>query len=266
MSETTGTEAPAVASEAPQTAATPEGQTSTVETPVSDTASETEVKQPVVKTYTQEEYQDGLERATAKAAAKAERRAFREANELLQRTQQPVQRQQEEPVAPRAEGESDAAYVQRLVKAELGKVEQSQRQNVERAQAESLYNKTEKIYAEAEKIPGFDRDDFNALLNERTRGVAEALVDSDMAPKLMAYITSNPEEMTRLQALSPSRQAAEIGKLETKLSSQAVKPPKAPAPISTVGNGTASTVKNLATAGMDDFKKQMKAAGSRWIR
>jgi hypothetical protein len=68
------------------------------------------------------------------------------------------------------------------------------------------------------------------------------LIESDVGPQLGYYLAKNPDEVTRLQKLSPSRCLAELGKLETKLEKPAApakvdagKPKevsKAPAPIS----------------------------------
>ncbi len=122
--------------------------------------------------------------------------------------------------------------------------------------------KTERIYQDAERIPGFDREEFEAL--PPTPAIASAITDSDVAPKLMAYMAANPAEVERISALSPARQAAEIGKLETKVASVA-KAPKAPAPINPIGNGQ-SPMKSLATASMDEYIAMRKKQGARWAR
>jgi len=185
----------------------------------------------VEKTYTKQELQDHLERATAKAAAKAERRAFREATERLSQVQQPVQERRDEPPA-RRDGESDIAYIDRFTDWKLEQREQKTQQSKYQEQGRELASKTERLYAEAEKIAGFDREDFDSL--PLTPAMASALTDSDVAPKLMAYMTSNPDEVARIAKLSPARQAAELGKWEDRLSTKS--PSKAPPPISPIGS------------------------------
>lgn len=258
----TGQDAPAVASTATDPATTTD---QAVVTPPDGTAPPEEGKEPVApKTYSEEEVQERIERATAKAAAKAERRAFREASQIMQRQQQPVQ-QQVDDKPRRDQFASEDEFVDKLTDWKLDQRDRSANQQQRAAQETATNTKTETLYKEAAKLPGFDREAFEDL--PLTATMAHALVESDSSAKLMAYLTSNPEEVDRINALSPVKQAAEMGKLETKVASApAVKAPKAPAPISTIGNGNANTVKNLNTSNMDDFKKQFKAAGSRWIR
>lgn len=216
------------------------------------------------KTFTEEEVQERIERATAKAAAKAERRAFREANDLLQRTQAQVQPQQVTDDKPRRDQFADEeSYLDKLTDWKLDQRDRGTRQQSAQQAQQSLTQKTEKIYAEAEKIPGFDRDDFEAL--PLTPAIASAITDSDVAAKLMAHLASNPDEVERIAKLAPARQAAEIGKLETKLATVA-KPPKAPAPIEPINGGNTVINKSLEKTNMDDFIAQRRKAGSRWIR
>lgn len=49
-----------------------------------------------------------------------------------------------------------------------------------------LADKTEKLYAKAEKIQGFDRESFDDL--PLTSSIAQALIESDIAPQLMAHL------------------------------------------------------------------------------
>lgn len=215
------------------------------------------------KTYSEEEVQERIERATAKAAAKAERKALREAREILMRAQPQAQPQpqQVDERPQRLNGESDEDYLDRLTDWKLDRREKQSRSQTEQVKQQSLIEKTEKLYAEAEKLPGFDRDDFESL--PLTPAIASAITDSDVAAKLMAYFVGNPAEVDRLRALPAARQAAEIGKLETKLS-KPVEKPKAPDPINPIG-GNGAPVKNLTNSSMDDFIAMRRKQGSRWI-
>ena len=262
----TGQAAPAVASETANPAAATDPQGNTAVTPPDGTAPPEESKEPVApKTYSEEEVQERIERATAKAAAKAERRAFREASQIMQRQQQPVQ-QQVDDKPRRDQFATEEAYIDSLTDWKLDQRDKSANQQRQAAQATATNTKTENLYREAEKIPGFDRDVFEEL--PLTPAIAHALIESDAPAKLMAYMTSNPEEVDRISALSPARQAAEIGKLEAKIaSSPSVKPSKTPAPINPVGGGngaTGTTVQNAKS--MDEFMAVLKKNGSRWVR
>jgi hypothetical protein len=262
----TGQDAPAVTSEATPPATAPAAQAGTAETPAEGTAPAAEEQEPVApKTYSEEEVQERIERATAKAAAKAERRAFREASQIMQRQQQPVQ-QPVDDKPRRDQFASEDEFVDKLTDWKLDQRDKSANQQRQQAQATATNAKTENLYKEAEKIPGFDRDAFEEL--PLTPVIAQALIESDAPAKLMAFMASNPEEVDRISTLSPARQAAEIGKLEAKLATAPpVKTTKTPAPINPVGGGTGATgttVHNAKT--MEDFMAIMKKNGSRWVR
>lgn len=194
-------------------------------------AGEVEKETPVERTFTQKE----LEAATAKAAAKAERRATREALDRFERMQQPREQQKQADERPqRRNGEADDVYLDRLTDWKLDQRDQHSRQQQDRAHAETLTKKTNDIYAQAEKEPGFDRDDFDEVARKYFSPVmASAVTESDVAPKVMAYMAQNPQEVERIAKLSPARQAAEIGKLEDKLT--VARTSRAPAPIKPVG-------------------------------
>jgi hypothetical protein len=80
------------------------------------------------------------------------------------------------------------------------------------------------------------------------------LIESEVGPQLGYYLAKNPDEVTRLQKLSPSRCIAELGKLETKFEksaapnkADAIAPKdvsKAPAPIKPLEGKEASVTKD----------------------
>jgi hypothetical protein len=194
------------------------------------------------RTFSQQELDEIVRKRVAKAEAKAERRVLRTLEQVIPR--QPVQTQQASQPAndgkpARAHFASDEAYVDALTDWKLEQREQ--RATAERQQAEhqKLAKKTESIYEEAQKLPGFDRDAFDDL--PLTKPIVEALIDSEAPAKLMHYLAANPEEVDRIAALSPARQAAELGKLEAK--ALAAKPPprsNAPQALSPIKGGSAS--------------------------
>jgi hypothetical protein len=217
------------------------------------------------KTYSEEELAERIERATAKAAAKAERRALREATERLNRAAQ----FQQQPAQPQGDGRpqraqfaDEEAYFDALTDWKLEQRDGRERQAKQQEQVQKVAQKTERLYAEAEKIPGFDRDDFESL--PLTPVIAQAITDSDVAPKLMAHLAQHPEEVSRIGALPPARQAVEIGKLEVKLTTTA-KPPKAPAPIDPVGGG-ASPVKSLQNMSPQEYYEARLKQRPNWAR
>lgn len=261
MSETTGQEAPAVASETP----TPAAATAPADTQVVDTQATTEEESTATpeRTYTKAEMQDRIERETAKAAAKAERRAYREALATLGANAQAQQQPQasDEGRPSRHQGESDDAFTERLVDWKLER-------RTAQSEMQKVSTKVKSIYSETEKLTGMDEADLTQVATEMGATLGTAITESDMAAKLFAHLATNQAEMTRLKALPPYRQAAEIGKLEDKLSSAPAVPKvsKAPAPITPIGsrgNGGPIDAANMSVA---QWAEHMKKNGSKWVR
>lgn len=257
----TGQDTPVVSNEVQ----TPEAEQVKSVTADQDTETpEGEEKQaPAEKTFTQKELDEILQKRLAKSEARAERRAkeaYREALEAVTRTQ-PVQRQtSNEPT--RDQFASDAEWIDAKVEYKLQQREAVSKAEAQRQTQQSLNSKTEDLYAKAEKIAGFDRESFDEL--PLTKPIAAALIDSDVAPQLMAYMASNPEEVERIAKLSEARQAVELGKIEVKLQS-APKTTKAAPPITPVGaRGSASP--NVSEMSMAEYKAYRQKQGARWAR
>lgn len=242
---------------------TPGSAQENAETPTDVTATPEEVKEPVAsKTYSEEEVQERIERATAKAAAKAERRAFREAAEALQR-QPATQQQQVDDKPSRAQFADEEQYIDALTDWKLDQRERASQQSKAVEAQKTTAEKTEAMYKEAAKLPGFDREEFDEL--PITREIAQFLMESDVSPKLMAYMTSNPEEVERIAGLSPVKRYAEMGKLEAKLSNVTVKTTKAPAPINPVGAASTQS-RELSKLSTADYIEQRRKQNPLWAR
>jgi signal recognition particle GTPase len=262
MSETeTGSVAPEVIE-----AATPEvEQVKTTPTEISTETETGEEKQAPVeeKTFTQKELDEILQKRLAKSEARAERRAkeaYREALEAVTRTQPVQAKESNEPT--RDQFASDADWIDAKVEYKLQQREAAAKQETQKQAQQTLTSKTEALYAQAEKIAGFDRESFDEL--PLTRQLAAALIDSDVAPQLMAYMSSNPEEVERISKLSDARQAVELGKLEVKLHASP-KTSKAAPPIEPVGaKGKQSP--NPSEMSMAEYKAYRQKQGARWAR
>lgn len=112
----------------------------------------------------------------------------------------------------------------------------------QRLAVRDFQRKRDKIFAEAEKIGEFDREDFASI--PVTSIMAETIMESDVAAKLVIYLTDNPEEAEKIASMSNARQAAALGKLETRLEGE--EKPKArksaaPEPIKPISASKAST-------------------------
>lgn len=215
------------------------------------------------KTFTQAELDEILQKRIAKAEARAERRVLK----TLEKLQPPQQRQEAAPIddgkpKPR-EGETNDSYIDRLTDWKLEQRERQQTQQRQQQQQAELARKTETFYAEAQKVAGFDREVFDDL--PLTRPIAETLMESSIAPQLMAYMSANPEEVERIAGLSPARQMAELGRLEARLEAnpQPVKRvSSAPAPLNPI-KGKAAAAPTYDTT---DPRAAKELSTAEWIR
>jgi len=253
-----------VALEATPPAATPENVAAQPETTPVQAEEKKEAEE--VKSFTQTELDKIIQAEKAKAEAKAERRAMKAYKETLERLI-PQPQQQAQPQTDARPTQSQYANVDDYVEA-MAEWKLSQRdQAYQRAQAQernqSLTTRTESIYAEAEKTPGFDREAFDEL--PLTRHIAEAILDSDAPAKVMAFMASNPDEVARIASLSPARQAAEIGKLEAKIATTP-KVSNAPAPLKPVGSRGNAANNDPATMTMEEYAAYRQKSGARWAR
>lgn len=228
--------------------------TDTAASPDTATATDQEVVEPVSKTFTQAE----LDVIVQKEKAKAERKAARAYREGVERVTTQPQAYQAADTAPRRDAYAsdedwlDARDAHRDAKRDA---EQATARQWE-SQAE-MVKTTNKIYADAEKIVGFDREAFDDL--PLTPAIVGAIVESDIAPKLMAHMAANPDDVERIAALSPARQAVEIGKLEVKLATAEAKTSKAPAPIAPIGASRGGVSKDPAEMTDKEFAAWRKS-------
>ena len=237
----------------PENVATP---TDVTETPPEETPQAEEKK-----SFSQSELDTLIQKEKAKAEARAERRALKVYADRLEAMQkQPVQQP-----APQHDGKPTMAqfanvedYVEAVADWKLQERDRASQQQQIQQQQQTVLGKTEKIYAEAEKIQGFDREAFDAL--PLTTPIAQAIIESDMSAKLMAHLTENPSEVARISTLSYARQAAEIGKLEVKLAT-APKVSKAPEPITPISGRSGNATKTIFDPDLSqsEFEKLRRA-------
>lgn len=203
------------------------------------------------KTFTQKELDEILEKRLSK-----ERRKREELSRRLQVTEELALRgRQEQPKAqpvaengePKRENfDSYEAFIEaraewradRKVEEKLAK---NREQEAQTRTAEEQ-RKIEQQFRERAKETAKKFEDFDEVMESSdapmTKAMAEAILHSDVGAEVAYHLAKNPGEAERIAALPAARQAAEIGRLEAKLSAPAVptpKPSKAPAPIKPVG-------------------------------
>jgi hypothetical protein len=222
--------------------------------------------QAAPKTFTQSELDEIIKREKSKAEAKAERRVLRTLERVIpQGQQQPREQVRNEQTGPtRAQYASDEDYLDAKLEWKLAQREQASQQERQREQQQKLAKTTDSLYVQAQKLPGFDREAFDEL--PLTKPMVEALVDSDQAAALMAYMAQHPEEVARIADMKPGRHAAELGKLEAKLAATPpVRTSRAPDPITPVGSGK-TPVHNLASAPVDEYVAMRLKQKPAWAR
>ena len=100
--------------------------------------------------------------------------------------------------------------------------------------------------------------------------VAEALLDSDQGPALAYHLAKHPEIVQRLNGLSPTAAAREIGRLEAGLSAQTAAAPapaklsNTPPPAGHLKTVAATTQRDPSKMSMDEYKAMRSKQGARW--
>lgn len=225
------------------------------------------------KTFTQKELDDILEKRLAK-----ERRKREELSRRLQVTEELALRGRPEPAQPaqpadngepkREHFDTYEAFIEARAewRAERKVTETLAKQREQEAQNRTAeeQRKLETQFRERAQAASKEIEDFEDVMSTSdapmTRAMSEAIITSDIGPKIAYHLAKNPDEAERIAALPAARQAAEIGKLEAKLASEppkeVKKPSAAPDPIKPVG--ARSTVKD----DMPDPKKDPQA----WLK
>lgn len=220
---------------APELEATAGSETAEQEAPQGD-----EPREP--KTFTQEEYERGIQ----KERAKAERRIRREMEARQQEAQRPVH----QPTFEEFNGDA-AAFVEALAdwKAEqkLAQREHYQhQQTVESSYEERVEQARDAKYHDYDEVVGKPFEQGGPAISDL---MAEAIKLEANGVDVAYHLGTNVKESIRIAKLPPLQQAIEIGKLAVKLAGQAPPTKKvssAPSPIRPVGaNSTAPALNPL---------------------
>ena len=187
------------------------------------------------------------------------------AEKLEKMTSQPAQAEAVKDTKPRMDQYNSVdEYVESLTDWKLKQKDEAQNAKTHEASRVKLESHTDGLYKEALKNDAdFDRETFDELV---TPAMAQAIIDSDVAAKVMVHLAKNPDELERIAKLSPARQAAEIGKLEDKLSTVKVRVSNAPDPINPIGTRSGGGAVSKEKASYDEYKAIRKLEGARWAR
>lgn len=226
---------------------------------VEDTESKTgEKESQVEKTFTQKELDEIIVQKTAKLARQRDTERSR---------REEVERAIVKASVPSDEGRPNPAnydnvdkYADDVAEWKLGLRDRQEKAAKNHESVSTFESKAADIRANLEEsVEGFDQVKFNKL--PISDAMASAIVDSDMGDKVTQHLYSHPSEAERIFSLPPARQAAEIGKLEEKLST-AAKPSKAPAPINPIGKGQTVTSRRLEDLPMAEYIAERKKMGN----
>lgn len=256
---------------AEEVAAQPDPTQEQVEAPNAETEAAAEEKPAQTeRVFTQAEVEAIAAKERAIAERKADKRYIkmledRKANEAVQPPKQAQEAPSSKPLLAdykTAEEWEDATYQWRKSSEALEHQKQEAAQHYK-----TMHEKVSKIFDDAEKNnPEFDRETFNALPNVPD-AMTYAIVHSDVAEKLVVHLANNPKEADRIASLHPSRQAAEIGKLEVKLSSAPeITASKVPPPPRLPGVRGGSTTKNPADMPQAEYEAHRAKQGASWAR
>jgi hypothetical protein len=131
----------------------------------------------------------------------------------------------------------------RAEKAAERKLSEREKQTKEASSAKEREEQQKQFRSHMAKVEK-DLPDLQEVMENSEAVVTESMVEAiyaegELGIRISYELAKNPAEAERIAALSPARQAAEIGKLAVKLSAAPVvepkKPSKAPEPIKPVG-------------------------------
>jgi hypothetical protein len=109
--------------------------------------------------------------------------------------------------------------------------------------------------------------------------VAEGLLESEEGPRIARHLNDNPDIAEKLNAMTPTQAAREIGRLEVMLKPASAppvpevqaqppadkRPTKAPPPVKPIAQSKSASV-DLAKASMDEYVEQRRKQGASWAR
>lgn len=140
-------------------------------------------------------------------------------------------------------------------------------QAVTRVQRESANHARQSAWEAREAQTKASIPDYDAVVPVSTvpikPHVVEALMDADAGPSLAYHLAKNPDVAARLNAMTPTRAAIELGRIETTLTAPAVKvPSNAPTPITPITPQASGRTVDLSKASMEDYIAERKRQGA----
>lgn len=184
----------------------------------------------------------------------------------VKRLRDELERMHQTPVDQLPYEQQDTARLRSVVKAERYEeaVAAAQAQNARVEEIRSAEYRS-KIEAARERMPDFDEVFAGVSRVPLSDAAAEVVVESEKAAELTYYLGKNLNEAHRISTLPPHKQAAEIARIEARLSSGPTprRHSTAPPPPTTISGAASASAKDPANMSMDEYVKwrQSRAKG-----
>ena len=163
----------------------------------------------------------------------------------------------QQPIDPNDFAAQDAARVSKaLLDRDLRSVDASLQDATQRDADVRIATFNAKIDAARERIPDIDQVLATLAPLPFSAVMAEVIAESDKAPELAVWFSRNPADAYRIAKLPPHKQAAEVVRIEARVSApQPKRISTAPAPLQTASGGTSVSAPDPTKMGMADYIK-----------
>lgn len=160
-------------------------------------------------------------------------------------------------------------YLRAMTKYEVAKAANDARANAAQQRQQSEANSAVAAFVERQDAFRAANPDYDEIVGaaniEMPNDAMQYLIESEAGPALTLHLARNPDEITRLKKLSPTRRVAELGKLEAKLEPpkqadkaatlEAPQVSKAPAPIQALEGKTATVTKDPSQMNFQELRE-----------
>ena len=157
------------------------------------------------------------------------------------------------------EFDTNAAYIKAFTKWEIAQEKAALAKESQQAQLKTEYQKQFEKHNERVNQFKAKQSDYEQVvedfMDERgdvrfSAALEECVLSSDYGPAVIFELMKDPAKFDRMNSLSGNEAMREFGKIEARLESSSeknkeIKTTKAPAPISPIGNGSATFTKSL---------------------
>lgn len=139
----------------------------------------------------------------------------------------------------------------------IAKFNATTRQEQAKTAAETANELGQEAFSVRESLVRAKYADYDAVTKSPyvpiTEQMAVVIRDSEAGPEIAYHLGKNPAEADAISRLPLHRQAAEIGKLEVRLTAPKPLPKTAPPPVSTVGGSSAGGTKDPSRMSMAEY-------------